>query len=768
MSQFASPRSIAPGVPRTGITQSLQAPGVTPDQPLSRGAQMAQEMMGVMGLTAAAANQAANFARMTQALDQQAQRFIAGQSTLQARTDLPGILGQVQNGEIVVAEGMEVADFASQYLDQLTADMTPAQADAYRRVIQPQLAAALQAKQQQDIDDARAEMLGLLAESNIVAESPAEIRANLDEARQRFPGLDETQLLASLVMPAARSAAQHGDAVRLEAALDVLGDRFPAERLKLQAEFEQGIEQRRRAIVREATDAVYGLLNDQQPYDLVLERIEQYRQDGSIDQQRASQLRAVVDQRRNAELREQMQALAESERQRVNDQVFSAAHSLMQQGRGFELQDIEYQLPDGRTERITVKDMEQAVTAIEFHHIDQAVEAEDITTEQGIARKVQFLAANNIEYQPWARAMTAGYAATVAQIAGVGDGEPQSLPPALDAGYQLYKHLSAVGGGLVERHLKDGSAARFYEVAQLYERFHGNDPQTALLMAARAIQRPAFTDDITRRSIASKVEDTIWGPGGAMRPGGRFWRIITAGRDQQARNELDIAGKVGQLARLYMETGAAPTADDAVTAASQRIRDTHTFINGWLIETSDVRMPRDIDVIANRLIDDYVDKYGAEEGIGKSDIAIIPGPSEGTFILMNMPAMQPVDNWQSDGFFTAAHLGRISDQIAAEQRQAKDREAARKQEVTRRREQFVQQQQQRRKAASDSEPSYAADRFSAGSVVHGNETADRIIFNIAEFLRSRSQPIREWAANYEPDPRDQIDRTIQRARERGQ
>lgn len=482
-----------------------------------------------------------------------------------------------------------------------------------------------------------------------------------------------------------------------------------------------------------AREDVFRHLNEGDGPEAVLERIESHREQGAIRQETATQLRRQVQGIYDRERRAQIDAFVKERRHAVDEELSREVQAHMAEaastGGAATLTDRDLERPvfseeeldrlppevadELRGETVSPTRDEAIERAIHDHFgmINREVSEGRMEPDEAGARKVQFLADNNVTHDVWRQVMGAGYAAA----RGSALAEEERPPRNTVQGYELYKMLRRHGGGLADRHLGDSQTRLFYQLAEVTERYvHQNDPVGALSRAARAMRQEPFTEDPARRVTADQAEEAAEK---IIRPGGRLWRIITFGRDQQALNHVDVEQKVVQLARVLAATDPGILGgEEAAEEAARRISETHEIVNGIAVDFGNVKtMPPDLDEVTQHLAMSYAGQFGEEEAVDASELVVVPAETDDMWMLYNVAAHERVARWQQPvdedapdgrqhGVWTTDELAEISKEL----REAEEDEAAQRvsREVSRRarqrRERLASLEKQLRQAPPDS------------------------------------------------------------------
>jgi hypothetical protein len=267
--------------------------------------------------------------------------------------------------------------------------------------------------------------------------------------------------------------------------------------------------------------------------------------------------------------------------------------------------------------------------------------------EEALPEQLALLARNGVTYPAFERVFAAAGLVLSVDLATTED-----VPVVAANAFELYKRMGAINPRLRDAHVgKAGRDTRlFFEFADLAERYvTPGEPRDAMFVAAKAVQAEqtaaSLGDFWSRQLLDKKIRGMLNSP---LWPGGKV------------KNQVEMLAKLRDLAGLYLR--ALPTTPaDAIDEAAKRLEATHTKINGWAIDTHDTLLPdaATFDALAQELIERYVKKHGNEEGVDEGDLALIPGETDGSWIIFNMGANAPVDHVDEDGLFATADLQRL-------------------------------------------------------------------------------------------------------------
>jgi len=297
-------------VPRMGITGTLGTPGLAVVPPVSRGAQLADDLLKTLGVAGYAAGEfgdqmrrdAAMKAREVEQLRKAAEDsadLFRGQAKSAAQTDLIKFRARHDAGEFIGEGGLSPEDQVEEWIASTSEGMPQAWGESYRESLAAPLLALLYSNQNATRETVRAQLIGDYANVAKVADDGAELRAIYDKARTISPQFTEDDVLGRVVLPAAVSAAESGDEKRFAAAAEVLGTtfdeagqvnggKFIAEMRRAAATLRTAQRERINKAATESEQAVFALANAGTPIDLVIKSIDD---DPDFSPERRDQLR---------------------------------------------------------------------------------------------------------------------------------------------------------------------------------------------------------------------------------------------------------------------------------------------------------------------------------------------------------------------------------------------------------------------------------------------------------------------------------------------
>lgn len=230
-------------IPRQGVVESLNAPGITPLPPVSKGAIMANQFLaGMQAVGNVAGNIGGIFQQQAQERKQE-QRDIdqeyRGGAELAARTRIAEMQQEVADGKydmlIPPTKDGKVEDLVTAYLDGATKGTPDAYRNQYIQSVQPWLTAAVSQRRQGIVETAKRDQLMYGAEDIASASTAEQVDAKFSELRAKFPDMNENEFISATLLPALTAAAKSGDTDKFDAVRAVLGDRFPAQQADAEA-----------------------------------------------------------------------------------------------------------------------------------------------------------------------------------------------------------------------------------------------------------------------------------------------------------------------------------------------------------------------------------------------------------------------------------------------------------------------------------------------------------------------------------------------------
>ena len=195
--------------------------------------------------------------------------------------------------------------------------------------------------------------------------------------------------------------------------------------------------------------------------------------------------------------------------------------------------------------------------------------------EWAFNRRLEWMSKNGVADPQWQEILKGG--ATTANNPNI---TAENMPPALTAGYQLFKQLDAKSPHTLGQHLPDRHTQDFYEAARIGEQRLGMGERDALLWAAQ-IQRGEAKQDPELYKLRF---DDLKTQMDKARYSGTLDRMF----GDSVVNSNVIAPDFERLSKLYVKLGL--NSDDAMKTAAERLKDQFVNVNGWLVNGTDGRI----------------------------------------------------------------------------------------------------------------------------------------------------------------------------------
>lgn len=611
--QRSNPRRIprAGAIPRTGIEVGLDAAGLaTTNVVIENGNRMAAQLDVALGSTAGAFYAAGRLADKQRdqatALAQhnndvnamyakQEDDAYRGMAARQYRIDAETFAQKIKNREIVVPDGESVEDFATRFVSQRVADRPAAYAQVYADNMLPSVVGDLYKQQDEIKKQAVADYFTSQSERAIIATNSSEIRDALQSAKDFYPQATESQLLASIVLPAAKSAAENGDRVRLDAALEVMGNRFPDARIDLEQAFDRVTNQRKSKLSADFRDDVAKLYNDNAPLDMIDMRIEEWR--GRVSEDAIQSEKIQLAGRKEAFRKEVVAKQTELFKQNIGGEIVRTYAPLFDSGEvtGGTAQlpkdGFKFVAPDGTKVEFSNEQVIDAIRADKWSQID----AQTSDPTQRMALRVDWLRKNPVAKDPAVVARMSGIAGRI-----TAETTQQNIGPfALDA-FQTYRSLGQMSEQVRDRHLV-GDDLEFLRASNfLYENMTGISPADAMVFAAKTTRRdPSFAASITH----------------TLKNEGEWFAKKLARVVGDADNATEASANIERRTRAYMMA----FGRDAKASAEQAIKDfqsDNTKVGNFWVRTRgrDAIKNLNADAVSASIVGAYQKSNNAEQG----------------------------------------------------------------------------------------------------------------------------------------------------------
>lgn len=556
-----------PVVPDTRITESLDAPGVTPLPPDLTEANATADFARLFGMSAEYAASVAREREITKARNEREQNAIdqslIGEGANAGSLEFPGLQAQIERGEIGPVGEETSAQFAMRVVGELTAGKPEKYREGYARIAN-NLAASYESVKARAGDAARAMMLSS-ASSNAITARDAESLDGAYAGALATPGVTELQAREATYLAALRDRAARGDvagyqALRDSGRVDLFRSSFPT----LDAQAAAVAERNRTARERGALDYIDGLYNSGMSIESVMERIDAAIENGSIDNTTGRNYREMYGNKWEQQQRERMKALSEMVVEEKTRQAVDATLKIMEAGNEtigaarIAGEKMTYQTPDGNEHTLNGSDLVDEAWAAKRAQIDQSTQ----DPEQRMLRRIDFMRRNNGIADPEVSARAAGIASRVVPGMAVKD-----VPPIVRQAISDYVFLVKNGGQTIaDRHAKDADRD-FLRAAAYLSDVTGDAGSAAIEVAVGMRRDPAFAETITRAMdptlLRQETEFLEGNPG-----------------------EVDARAFIEQRARAYTALGGGKTPAEAIKQAVLDFHGDHIEINGYWINSS--------------------------------------------------------------------------------------------------------------------------------------------------------------------------------------
>lgn len=220
--------------------------------------------------------------------------------------------------------------------------------------------------------------------------------------------------------------------------------------------------------------------------------------------------------------------------------------------------------------------------------------------------------------------------------------EKGTVPPALQAGIDLYETIYARNPRLLAQHVS-GEDQFFYEAYRVARQDMNYDKAGALSAAVK------FTDTANPQELPASLKQdlsTVREKLAGFREGTWEWTSPTSWFGMNGINAMtvtdEVARKLDRWGEFYVRMGKTP--EDAIDLATQRIQSSHTVINGNPVPTTDRTMPANFKDIAEWKAKTWAEKYGAKYGYDPEDLTVSPAGDgqQGVWMIIRKDGEGPV------------------------------------------------------------------------------------------------------------------------------
>lgn len=632
------------------------APGLDTLPAVSRGASRLQELEGLLGLTANVVSTAAQIHRGNrlekdrndQLADDKKKDLQEAQDKLDtavasktARMDLLKLRDKIDKGEVVVNPD-EIPDFVDQYSAHTTFGQSEAAQRGYADAFTLSAADMLYRDAASRREKATEQLLSDYSQGAMQSTDTAGIMGYVDAAIKT--GIDHDTALAKVALPALASAAQMGDAGRFAAAKAALGDKFPDKVGIAQARYDTEVAQRERQKQSDIEDHFKTRLLGGEPVELIEKDVRRLSANGQASPDVAGRILSVVESQKKEAARQALEIRVAGE-QAVNQKIaedvaYTKAYSTGSGSGLYTLEDQEFELPNGKIQKIPAKELAQKITDKTMGDIARQYEG---NPQQALGAQVDFVSRNGFIPTEWTKLLNnASLQAAVSQMTTMPKDElgtsQITVPPNLLDGFNLYRGIKAISPVVADQAV-EGAPAKLYDRASFAMSLpqYGDDPKRALLDAARIgsmeswqmASVPGTDVDVAMDSMDSDFDEAL--------------------------NYTYARNYVANAAHFYLQlSGSTPEkAAEAGVAALQR---THQYIDkAWVPIRGQTGVPGFMERAVGIVKQGYVPNPGEDV----DQTVLMPQP-DGTWILSNAATGMPVERLRRGmSLFTDADLIRV-------------------------------------------------------------------------------------------------------------
>jgi hypothetical protein len=668
-------------VPQQGLTSTLIAPGLATIPPVSRGAQMADELshaLGLVGQVAGTIHEQAHSANVrayqeqldaeraqakSDRLDAIQEHALRGQAALHAGAIMPGVLAKIATGDIQKPDGVDPAEFSHSLARSFGGtDFAPAYNDELDRRMSDNIANAIAqrglALRRESIADTSAKIIdGAQGEAD-----PEQLEGKFEALRLANPDMTEARARELIGSSALKYAVSLGDTnpqkaqSLLATAGKFLGDDFKSDVETAATHLDNQIKKNQAAAVTNFRSDISDLRLSGATYAEQRQAVEDYRKNPDVDPTAIDREMHRIDTLEREDLRQGRRLGIQFEVEHAHDLAVEDAAAHMRNGEAYAVQDSKFVDSEGHSHPFDRDKLVKEATESEMTKI--ASENKDPAASFG--KQVEFLSRNGVGYEPWEHLLASGYLGLSNDISS--DPKAGQEPQVGDTtvkGYAMYRAISAANPRLANSLVKSEPARRFYETAELAQKYvTPGDAGASLLQAAKAFQRGAYAETTSRELSAKALKGAV-----DTAINHRFFFAA------EAKNVAYVGDKVEQLARFYMDVNGIDAAS-AVKEAAEKIKPSFSVMHGWAVETGNRMVPANIDSLLDKISNEYVAKH-PDEALHAGDLVLEPGDGENNWFLFNRRTLRPVEHWnapqQTDtpdptnpkqGYFTSADLAR--------------------------------------------------------------------------------------------------------------
>ncbi|WP_189468411.1 hypothetical protein [Litchfieldella qijiaojingensis] len=254
----------------------------------------------------------------------------------------------------------------------------------------------------------------------------------------------------------------------------------------------------------------------------------------------------------------------------------------------------------------------------------------------------------NLVNDQWKATLENAPGAVTAAAATDGD----EIPTKLKEGYALYNRLRVRNPGLLNGMITEKDRD-VYEAIRIGEQYMGLPFERSVSQAHRIATNQDIEDNPSIRARYDEVDAAVESLNGWVDGWG------------DVKNDSYVSTELRKIGRHIARAGGSTGLDQAV----ERFKSEHEFINGWAVPTRGQNVPVNFKELAEKKINEYVEK-NSDEGMSEDDITVFPlggSGSSGVWTLVDQTTASPL----SDPIGSTFTL----DQLMREDQEERDRAA---------------------------------------------------------------------------------------------
>lgn len=680
------------GIQQTvGVASGVLTP-LPPDMQGSTVANALAESLGLFGqLAGSIAQVQAREQRAREMEDRKVEQFDRGAAVKAAAGTYAELLPQIADRKLIAAvDDSELGNYVGDLIASRSGGQSKAWQDEYDKQLRGRLLDAFGRQRAGIREEAKGEAVDTAKWRAIGAGSSPEIMDAAETLKTTF-NMGDHDAYAATALPALRLAAEQGDQDKFDAAVLALGDRFPGEVSEAQAKLDAN-RVRNEKVLQNGAESDFAGWYEKDPLNLppatvaieklnqanmspqdkgtwrrrieeeqgkMVARSRQAAEDGigtALSSGDTGTARSLVEQygekfggewKLNAQTRVDRYEAGVIEKQSKDAEkawrTNVAGRSMDVSMQAFEhgvpgLSDLpaefEVQLPDGKTAKMSKKDVVDSVRPQVFAAFDQKFK----DPQEALANKVRWLSANGVEAPEWTARMNAGaVGATVDALS-----DPERAKSAI-GGFTLYRHLNANNPALA-RQMVGEQARELYDMTEgllsgsrnvVGGQMVDGNPASALLAASRIMADPMYPQHRARADAALDAHKT--GQQSSLEEAASELGGVTADVLDTLRREarpLIIGGKTPQEALATVVARYKPGV--VVVGGDNNRRPINTNFEGFTDQFRSL-LPK----YSKAVLDKYHAEDGKAQGYDRADLSLNLDPRNGQFYIVDATG-QPV------------------------------------------------------------------------------------------------------------------------------